>query len=220
MPWISQRVGEPTRKTVSREAFLTAGLSDPQPADMTSRLARRWIGPVLLALATVMVLATPIGADTFPDNYDTRVADSSHHNYCYTSSLSSSSRRAVADYAMFNSLANPTDMSASLVSCTSTTDIWWYDGNLSGSNRGLRTCANAISSSVCNRSNVTLDFAQLDIGSNDWEDRRKTSCHEAGHSVGLDHDSTGCMVTGEVPSTALSWRRYNSHDTGHINAQY
>jgi hypothetical protein len=65
-----------------------------------------------------------------------------------------------------------------------------------------------------------LDYPQLDVGINDWYDRRKTAVHEVGHSVGLGHDAISAMISGEVPSIALVWRRYSPHDIGHLNANY
>lgn len=176
----------------------------------------------VLAIAG-LVLAWPAGfaaADTFPGNYDHRVADDAIHTYCLTSSFALEDHKQVAEYAMYY-LDETTDMSDSVQGCLSYTDVWWYDVDLSGTLRGQRVCAKVGDiPSVCDRSNVSLDFPQLDIGTNDWEDRRKTSCHELGHSVGLDHDTVSCMITGEVPSTALQWRRYSTHDVGHINTQY
>lgn len=195
---------------------------------MATRL-RHAVGPHggglwLLALTCGLGLLLMTGggsayADTFPGNADHRVADGSVHTYCPTSSFVFEEKKQVAEYAMYY-LDATTDMSDSAGSCQNSTDVWWFNANLTGSLRGSRVCAVAASSTVCDRSNVSLDFQQLDIGSNDWYDRRKTSCHELGHSVGLNHDSSGCMISGEVPSTATSWLRYNSHDVGHINDQY
>lgn len=174
---------------------------------------------LILVAAFLAATSQHVAADTFPGNEDTRVADSFIHTFCYTTTFTTDT--SVGSYAMGTVLDDTTDMRDSFhSSCGNTTDVWWIEGNLSGTLRGYRVCVVAISSSVCDRSNVYLDYAQLDIGSNDWHDRRKTSVHEIGHSVGLDHDTSSAMITGEVPSTALAWRRFSSHDIGHIDTQY
>ncbi len=160
----------------------------------------------------------PAVADTFPGNYDGRVADSYLHTYCFLSTFSG--YEAVGHYAMRNALDNTTQMTDVFQSCTNNTDVWFQRANLSPGVRGSRVCSVPTSSTVCNRSTITLDFAEIDRGSNDWHDRRKTSVHEVGHSVGLDHDTVSAMISGEVPSTALVWRRYSNHDIAHINNQY
>lgn len=118
-------------------------------------------------------------------------------------------------------LDQTTDMTSQAQSCLNYTDVWWYKADLPAGVRGQRVCVVVGDiPSVCDRSNVSIDFAEVDIGSNDWEDRRKTACHELGHSVGLNHDTASCMISGEIPSVGEQWRRYSSHDVGHINAQY
>lgn len=146
------------------------------------------------------------------------MADSSLHTYCFLSTFNTDS--SVGHYAMRDALDNTTDMTDVYESCNNNTDVWFQEANLAAGIRGSSTCAVAVSSSVCNRSIVTLDFPELDIGSNDWEDRRKTSVHEVGHSVGLNHDTSSAMISGEIPSTSLVWRRYSNHDISHINIKY
>lgn len=47
------------------------------------------------------LLAAPLAvADTFPNNYDRRVADSAIHTYCLTSTFTLQSHIDVAVYAM------------------------------------------------------------------------------------------------------------------------
>lgn len=175
---------------------------------------------LLLVLGVLAIVFAPrVRADSFPGNYDTRVADSFFHTFCYDSSFTTDT--SIATYSMGTVLDNTTDMfDAYSTSCLNATDVWFVEADLAPGVRGSRTCVVAASSSVCDRSNVTLDIVELDIGSWDWYDRRKTAIHEVGHSVGLNHDSISSMVSGEVPSTALVWRRYSSHDISHINTQY
>ncbi|PWK86926.1 hypothetical protein C8D88_10487 [Lentzea atacamensis] len=181
------------------------------------RLRRLWLLPVGAALS--LVTAGVSQANPFPNNYDSAVADSSLHTFCTTSGFTTD--RTVATYAM-SVLDLTTDMTDSdLGGCSSfSTDVWWWQQDLPGTLRGERSCFSHSSPGVCDSSDVKLDYGQLDIGDNDWEDRRKTSVHELGHSVGLGHDTISAMISGEVPSTALQWRRYSAHDIAHLNAQY
>lgn len=177
---------------------------------------------LLVAAVAGALLAVPAGtaqANPFPNNYDSAVADSSLHVFCTTSGFTTD--RTIATYAM-DVLDSTTDMfDSDSGSCSSSSDdVWWWETNLPGTLRGQRTCFSHSSPGVCDSSDIDLDIAQLDVGSNDWYDRRKTSVHELGHSVGLGHDSISAMISGEIPSTALQWRRYSAHDIGHINAQY
>lgn len=181
------------------------------------RLRRLWLLPLIASLTFV---TTGVGqANPFPNNYDSAVADSSLHTFCTTSGFTTD--RTVATYAM-SVLDTTTDMTISdLGGCSaSTTDVWWWEQDLPGTLRGERSCFSHSSPGVCDSSDVKVDYAQLDIGSNDSEDRRKTSVHELGHSVGLGHDTISAMISGEIPSTALQWRRYSAHDLAHLNAQY
>jgi len=182
-------------------------------------------GGILVVTAIMALgLASPAAADTFPGNYDLRLADDAIQTYCLTSTFFLEEHKVVPEYAMYwlDQTTQMSDMSQG--TCVNSTDAKWYDANLPAGIRGERVCIVVGDiPSVCDRSNITLDFAELDIGSLDWEDRRKTACHELGHSVGLNHHSSGaegCMLSGEVPSADVQWRRYTTHDVGHINAAY
>lgn len=179
---------------------------------------RRYLVPAAVA-ATLVLVGGTASANPFPNNYDSAVADSSLHTFCTTSGFTTDP--TVATYAM-DTLDNTTDLTDSNIgSCNSVTiDVWWWEEDLPGTLRGERSCFSHSSPGVCDSSDVKLDYAQLDIGGNDWYDRRKTSVHELGHSIGLGHDTISAMISGEVPSTALQWRTYSAHDLGHINAYY
>jgi len=82
-------------------------------------------------------------------------------------------------------------------SCDSSTDVEWLDANLPFETRAQYVCAN-LSGSICLASEVTLDPAQINIGSNDPEDRKKSACHEAGHSVDLQHGDNKTDCRGAV----------------------
>jgi hypothetical protein len=101
------------------------------------------------------------------------------------------------------------------------TDVRWLTGDLPSGVRGSTGCA-VLNGSVCDRNNVTIDIAELNIGTNDEDDQTKTTCHELGHTVGLTHGgaSEDCMISGERPSTASQWEHYGSHHTYHINLNF
>lgn len=197
-----------------------------QGGEIVKRIRSSWsrLGPIRVVLVAVAagaglwLAAAAVQADTFPDNHHDGLADSSIHTYCFRWYEGDEN---VGHYAMRNALDNTTDMSDVLHStCYDSTDVIFRDYNLAGGRRGQYQCKRYYSDGDCNSSEVVFDWAQLDIGSNDWYDRRKTSVHEVGHSVGCNHDSVSAMITGEIPSTALQWRRFSSHDLGHINANY
>jgi len=183
-------------------------------------LRRALVGPAILV--AVLGIASPAHANPFPNNYNLSVADNDLHTYCYTDTFVTDP--SVADYAMAV-LGNTTDMTDELMidppfcGLFRGNDVWWWEEDLPAGTRGERSCELVNVPGKCASSDVRLDFAELDIGTFDWEDRRKTGVHEVGHSVGLG-DGNGAMITGEIPDATLQWRTYTAHDIGHINTQY
>lgn len=168
------------------------------------------------AMCLVTIGSTIAAADTFPDNHHQGLADSSIHAFCF---ILFEGDQNVATYAM-SVLNSTTDMSdLKIDTCEMETDIYWQDLDLPGSVRGQYQCI-IYTDTMCNSADVKLDWEELDKGSNDWEDRRKTAVHEIGHSVGTNHDSVSAMISGEIPSTDIKWRRFSPHDINHINDNY
>lgn len=170
---------------------------------------------VACLLSSVGMSAGVISA-ALPESPQTRRADSRDHTYCLTDI---SGYTAEAIYAM-ETLDNTTIMYDVSASCSTTVDVWWFAADLSGSLRGQWSCDFPGGASVCDSADIEIDFAYIDQGSNDWWDRRKTTVHEVGHSVGLTHDSSSAMISGEIPSAVIQWLRYTSGDVGQINSQY
>lgn len=215
----------PTSNPVATVACALTAAPALRPLPSVLTLTQRSILALVVSWIAVAIVALPANADTFgggpPDEgYE---ADSYLHTYCYGPGFDAG-LQSHANYAMDTSLALDTDMSSyRQSSCDTTTDVRWMDSNLQPAGvRGKYTCV-ALSSGICLRADVYLDPAEIDIGTNDFEDRRKSACHEAGHSVGLRHgDSVSdCMRNGEIPTTALKWRRFNEHHIDdHINVEY
>jgi hypothetical protein len=109
------------------------------------------------------------------------------------------------------------------------TDVRWLDANLPGNLRGQAPCVVFSPNGVeCDRYDVTVDPAQINMGSDDEADQTKTMCHELGHTVGLTHGPGGgdgtiddCMISGERPDpNDPIYQTYSTHHSGHINAWF
>ncbi|MFP5308756.1 MAG: hypothetical protein ACLGIR_04165 [Actinomycetes bacterium] len=169
-------------------------------------------------MGVLVVSLRPAIADPFPGTSDGRRADGTTHVYCYDNTVTITSAPSFG----ITNIDAQSDMVRSYSStCYSSTDVVFHEADLPGTVRGSRVCTKAISSTICDSSRVTFDYAQIDIGANDTEDRQKTACHEVGHSAGLGHASTDCMVSGEIPDTSLTWRTYREHSVvDHLNPTY
>jgi hypothetical protein len=178
----------------------------------------------LVACVVTALIATqsPTYANPFPNNGDATIADNAVHTYCYTSGFSTDT--SVGSYAM-DVVGDTTDVDDLFPGTPQfcsfmETDVWWWESDQPAGIRGVRDCWLESPNGICTSSDVDLDFAQLDIGIDDWEDRRKTAVHEVGHTIGLGHDTVSAMISGEIPDTSLTWRRYSAHDISHINGNY
>jgi hypothetical protein len=127
------------------------------------------------------------------------------------------------------SLDNQTDMYDEYASaCGSQTDVRGersnniYMPNL----RGSYQCVGFVSAGICDVGQLLVNVDLL----TDYTQRRKTFCHEVGHSVGLEHytsagtgvvagENNDCMKSGSVGSE-LWWKEYSQHHRDHINQAY
>jgi hypothetical protein len=188
-----------------------------------SALRRRFKSWFAVAAVASLALATvPVKADDFGTGgaHTGWLADNATHTYCYFDF----SMGDAAEFAMETSIEADTQVtSVKHDDCLSTTDIFWRsDINLDPDVRGETQCMWFSPPNTCLSYDVRLDKDEIDKLDDDWYDRRKTACHEAGHSLGLNHgdNKSDCMINGEVPSQNSQWRRFNEHHIGHINDAY
>jgi len=178
-----------------------------------------------LAISGSLVQTESVAADDFaigPPNAGWK-GDSSIHTFCWGAGFDAALQNN-ANWAMGTSLDRDTDITDQFdVTCAEgATDVEWLDANLPAGTRGQYSCQVKVNADTCNHSHVTLDPAEINMGSLDEEDTSKTACHEAGHSVGLIHGAafTDCMRSGEIPNGLEEYRTYNGHHTFHINSTY
>lgn len=189
--------------------------------------SRALLGILSMSLAIGGLLAQPgfATADDFavgPPNSGYK-GDSSIHTFCFGAGFDAALQNN-ANWAMGTSLDRDTDITDQFdTTCAQgATDVEWLDANLPAGVRGAYACQNMVNANTCNHAHVTLDPAEINIGSLDEEDTSKTACHEAGHSVGLTHGAglTDCMRNGEIPNALEQYRTYNGHHIFHIDSTY
>lgn len=194
-------------------------------------MQRLWSGVIALAAAFAGMVVIPgmAGATPYPE---TMLPVDARHSYCYTADFTRGTDPNLGEAAM-RELDVSTQMTVSFegFDCRlvelrrpRVVDVWWWEIDLPAGGRGQWACQTLGPVGRCASANVIVDFAQVDVGVNDALDRQKTAVHEVGHSVGLDHHSPQAhdcaMVSGEIPSTDVKWRRYDPHDVGHINNHF
>jgi hypothetical protein len=162
----------------------------------------------LVALASSVIFgATGAHGDPYADGYPDSgfKPDSDTHVYCFSPEFDAQALQDAADYAFAN-LVNETTMHKNKVSpCYSTVDAVWHVQNLTGLD-GQYVCVDFESANRCQRASLTIDPGAM--GGPD--DRRQTSCHETGHSVGLTH-------AGDCMGTDSNEQRYHGHHEDHVN---
>lgn len=171
-----------------------------------------------LALAAALIVPAP---SALADAYGTGGADtgylpdSADQTWCTYPSLVDAWYTPIKD--SLNNLDSQTDMTDTYVSgCGPYTDAIFSLSNSSSMGAGVRgstQCTAFTGGGRCETAQIKLNTQLL----TDYTQRRKTACHELGHSVGLSHGSTygGCMVSG-VSSNST----YSSHHVSHINATF
>ncbi|MFC6884564.1 MULTISPECIES: hypothetical protein [Actinomadura] len=109
------------------------------------------------------------------------------------------------------------------------TDVVFEEHGLDPNVLGETWCHDVWASGECDRADVVLSQTTINqVASNDENEYTHTACHELGHTAGLSHYSKGsppggtddCMISGVYDNGAVTWRTYNPHHVGHINAWF
>ncbi|CAN5325743.1 hypothetical protein BH09ACT5_BH09ACT5_08330 [soil metagenome] len=175
------------------------------------------------------MLAPSASADPFGGGGETMgyLADNAGQDYCTIVPWPMDWGSPFVD-AMVN-LDNQTDMFDTYSACGSQTDLRgeFYNNSFFPGTRGYYQCLTYVTvGSVCDTGRVALNVDEL----HDYTQRRKTLCHEIGHSVGLQHytssgtgvvagENNDCMKNGPV-SGEVWWVEYSQHHRDHINIAY
>lgn len=145
-------------------------------------------------------------------------ADNGWHDYCTYQSYPSTWSQPIDDaLGYLDSATIMTTYSQSV--CNPWIDAQFHVSGNSEMGSGFRGYTACLLSQTDNINHVcggALIFLNADILTS-YGQRRKTICHETGHSVGLMHGSVAsdCMVSG---SSTLDF--YNSHHLAHVNSAY
>jgi hypothetical protein len=101
--------------------------------------------------------------------------------------------------------------------CTENTDLVWTEFTEPGV-RGRYDCLE-MSGWNCGHARIYIHKAEINDDGDPALNRKKTSCHEVGHSGGVSHADTfdDCMKRGEV---TVGHKEYNAHHIGHLNDNF
>ena len=208
-----------------------------------TRRRHRWVRRTALTVSVLVpfALAAPASADSFgldqpnnnvpgvgaiPDNFD--------HTFCFSGvgwtanwkDLVSSRMQNLDTQTLY--FDNPVPNGA----CQNPTDLHFkLDTTLPNGTRGSWGCRlwENGADGLPNSGDDRCSAANIKINPNpgvlvDNHQRRKTICHEIGHSVGMmDGTNTAtywndCMVSGTV-AAGNQWEQYNSHHRTHANSR-
>lgn len=155
-----------------------------------------------------------------PDNWN--------HTYCFSGAGWTATWKGYVNTQMAN-LDTQTNYYDTSKACDSITDIS-FQLSSSISARGDYTCLswNLGNDNTANTGDEECEASRIRINSSssvlpDAHQRKKTICHEIGHSVGLAHGTNtatywnDCMKSGTV-AAGTQWEKYNAHHVSHANA--
>lgn len=166
------------------------------------------IGSVLVGVPVERAVADPFGVGGSNTGW---LADNHDHDWCWSTNFTVQTMRdhATDSHNYLNSSA--TNFSGgSFQTCNSGTDVYWQAFNTTAY-RGQYQCDDR-SGNVCDNADVRISTNTSTLPTNE---RRKTMCHELGHSTGATHHSVsgwGCMISGTSTS-----QTYVTHTRTHMS---
>ena len=169
------------------------------------------ITKVSIATVAALVFVASASAHFFgPGPSFVAYADGPEHTFC--NKAANTSGWGVVNWARLNNV-EPTDMVTSTGSCYTGTDVWAYSVSLPPGTAGQMSCIIWTgTANVCDQ--FRIDISTLGTPTN------ATGCHEAGHSVGLQHnnspDYNGCMKSNTTGAPAVWGPDANTH----VNQRY
>ncbi|MDE0607075.1 MAG: hypothetical protein OXH78_07975 [Acidimicrobiaceae bacterium] len=179
----------------------------------TSKTPKQRRPLVIACLLTVLMAFTPpASADPFgvgPTDAGW-LADNHDHDYCWSTGFNWTTLQNKARRSM-EYLESSTDFDGgSLESCSSGTDIYFERYNTT-EYRGQYECFDRGGGNRCDRAYVRISSNRSTLPT---DQRRKTICHEIGHTTGATHHDVdwGCMLSGS--STAET---YVAHTRDHMD---
>lgn len=188
------------------------------------------VSAVLTAVIALVLPPTQASADSYaaclgPANAQGCRADDTHHTFCFSGRVPQP--LIDAGTAAMSNLSSQADWTVELLDlCDNLTDVIFIE-DVSLADRGAYSCIIRKTGNVCERAHIRLNPNRLTTAN----DRRKTACHEVGHSVGLKHGVTtaqpsatrdngsylDCMRSGDIV-TGQDFQHYDQHHVDHIVA--
>jgi predicted Zn-dependent protease len=195
-----------------------------EPSNVPRIRLKKVVALLIIAAGVLIATSMSVTANPFgPTQGCCRYADSSTHTWL---DAAGSGNAAAAWESYFEAAMDydlsPTDMTESEVTYhnigTNYVDVEWYTASLAPPAIGVAQCVLAVASDPtrCEHWHVRFNYPTSSTSTG----RHHTACHEIGHTVGLDHEtssanSSSCMY-GNTSSVTFS-----SHDTTtHINVKY
>lgn len=155
----------------------------------------------VLLVAMVIGFGSPASADPFGVGGDNTgyLADNHDHDYCWSTNFTWQSLRDHATASMDYLNTSTSFGGGSQQTCDSGTDVYFQRFDTTDYRR--RYVCQDRSGNICDNADVRISSNTTTLPSNE---RRKTVCHEVGHSAGATHHSGtgwGCMISGSSTSS-------------------
>lgn len=179
------------------------------------------LGASVLGCALVLLVGIASASSAYwmhffngPEGY----ADSRHHTYCSSESSAADRDRldGFIDASMLH-LSRQTVMTKSSISCSTSTDFYWFATNFTDPDiLATVECKNSLPGNKCDRFRMQFNEDHLNRTNRQV---RHTACHEISHTVGSSDGLTS--VNGCFPQSRYSdGTSHVTHEIRHIDDHY